>query len=198
MCCFFCFICLFNHFPFSLQYFPALNKIKLFCLRDKNLMRNYTIFKHPYILIEDIKSKHQPFYKEYTGDLPRLNLNSPTLCCPFQENKRYKPSVKRKQTKSGFCELCYIKFSDYEKHVMEFEHREYAKDKTNYKKIDMFINSFVAPENLEECNPPSSPTLRMTPGSSFSENGSFKYTPNGLYVGHTISISRMSSSEDDF
>ena len=102
-------------------------------------MKNYKVFKNKYILIEDIKGTHQPFHKEYTKP-PQLSLNSKPLGCPFQENKKFKPSSKKRGPKSGFCEVCYNKFTDYDLHVREYEHREFARDSNNYKKIDHFYD----------------------------------------------------------
>ncbi|EOB13920.1 Protein DBF4 like protein A [Nosema bombycis CQ1] len=104
-------------------------------------MKNFKIFKNPYILIGDVKDKHQPFYKEYTKP-PRLILNSPMLCCPFQENKRFRTGPTKKSKKPGYCEVCYTKYNDYNQHVLEYEHREFAKDHSNFLKVDFFINNF--------------------------------------------------------
>ncbi|KHN69787.1 putative DNA replication protein kinase [Ordospora colligata OC4] len=131
-------------------------------------MKGYKVFKKPYVLIEDIQNKHQPFYKEYTnGGAPKLHLDSPALCCPYQTSKRYKQPGKRRQTREGFCEVCYVKFSNYEEHVKEFEHRVFAKDNTNYRKLDMFISTtvFEKIDPSENCIP-QSPTFKLTPISS--------------------------------
>ncbi|WUR02809.1 protein DBF4-like protein [Vairimorpha necatrix] len=122
-------------------------------------MKNYKIFKKKYILIEDLQGSHQPFYKEYTTP-PKLSLSSKPLGCPYQENKKFKPSTKKKGPKAGFCEVCYTKFSDYDLHVREYEHREFAKDFNNYKKIDQFISSTKFINEEEELT--SSPLGRLT------------------------------------
>ncbi|KAK1349867.1 DBF zinc finger domain-containing protein [Hamiltosporidium tvaerminnensis] len=135
-------------------------------------MKKYQIFKSPYILIEDIKGKCQPFYKEYTGVVaPVLNLSSPPMCCPFLENKKFKSSVKRKKApKQGFCEICYTKYSDYELHVKEQEHRDFAVDDENYREIDELISQiddgYLEFLDTENDNIPVSPLWRKTPGSS--------------------------------
>ncbi|AFM98354.1 putative DNA replication protein kinase [Encephalitozoon hellem ATCC 50504] len=131
-------------------------------------MKSYKVFKKPYILIEDTKNKYQPFYKEYANsDAPKLHLDSPTLCCPFQAAKKYKQSGKRRHTREGFCEVCYVRFSNYEEHIKEFEHREFARDNSNYKKLDVFIST-SAFENTgpSEEYVPQSPTFKLTPASS--------------------------------
>lgn len=102
-------------------------------------MKNYTTFKHPYVLIEDSKGKLQPIYKEYEKELPRINLDSPTLCCPFSNARRSSKPKKKPTIKPGYCEICYTKFEDYNLHVKSKEHREYAEDESNYRKIDAFI-----------------------------------------------------------
>jgi hypothetical protein len=160
-------------------------------------MKNYQIFKRPYILIEDSRNKHQPFYKEYaTANPPKLHLDSTILCCPFQVNKRYKPSSKKRQSREGFCEVCYIKFTDYEEHILEFEHREFARDSSNYRKLDLFIAStaFGGREEAEGSAPPS-PTLRMTPMSSSEGAGEGPFTENGDRYGQTLHFSRIGTDE---
>ncbi|KAL0266125.1 UNVERIFIED_CONTAM: hypothetical protein PYX00_011841 [Menopon gallinae] len=92
----------------------------------------------PYILIEDLRRRHQSFYKEYEERKPTLSLNSPVLGCPFLENKKVRFS-RKKETKSGMCEVCYTKYSDYRAHIQEAEHREFATDDRNYREIDMLI-----------------------------------------------------------
>ncbi|ADM11586.1 protein kinase [Encephalitozoon intestinalis ATCC 50506] len=147
-------------------------------------MKSYKVFKKPYVLIEDFKNKFQPFYKEYVNsDAPKLHLDSPTLCCPFQATKKYKQSNKRRHTREGFCEICYTRFSNYEEHIKEFEHREFAKDNSNYKKLDAFIStSAFESASVSEEYTPQSPTFRMTPASSgrnhpgVCSNGNEKYS----------------------
>lgn len=101
-------------------------------------MKKYTIFKKPYILIEDLRRRHQSFYKEYEDKKPRLSLESPVLGCPFVESKKAR-IAKKKETKSGMCEVCYAKYADYHAHVKELEHREFATDDRNYRDIDAII-----------------------------------------------------------
>lgn len=101
-------------------------------------MKKYIIFKKPYILIEDLRRKHQSFYKEYEERKPSLSLESPVLGCPFLENKKVRFS-KKKETKSGMCEVCYTKYTDYRTHIQETEHQEFASDDRNYREIDMLI-----------------------------------------------------------
>lgn len=101
-------------------------------------MKKYVIFKKPYILIEDLRRRHQSFYKEYEDRKPTLSLDSPVLGCPFLENKKVRFS-KKKEIKSGMCEICYTKYADYRAHIQEAEHREFATDNRNYREIDMLI-----------------------------------------------------------
>lgn len=160
-------------------------------------MKNYQVFKKPYILVEDCKGKHQPFYKEYAvSDIPKLHLNSPTLCCPFQVSKRYKPSTKRRQTKEGFCEVCYVRFSNYEDHVKDFEHREFAKDANNYKRLDVFISTAAFEVSDEEYCVPQSPTFKMTPVSSGGKRFVNVGQVNDGKYGQTLHFSRASTDDD--
>lgn len=110
-------------------------------------MKKYHIFKSPYLLVEDIKQHHKPFYKEYTGSIPTLNMDSKPLNCPFS-NKRFVQG-KRKKIKEGFCETCYVSFEDYSKHILEAEHREYARDDANYESVDNIINEYISSDILE-------------------------------------------------
>lgn len=106
-------------------------------------MKNYVLFKHPYVLIEDSKGKYRPIYKEYPKNMPTLNLNSPALCCPFSNAVRNRTQSKKAAgPKQGYCEICYTKYNDYVEHVKAREHIEYAEDPNNYKTIDSFITEF--------------------------------------------------------
>lgn len=89
-------------------------------------------------------NQYQPFYKEYEKEkIPSLYLKSPILCCPFLKNKRFKSSTKTKVKKSGFCENCYVKYVNYDEHVKERSHREFALNDKNYQEIDAIVDSFV-------------------------------------------------------
>lgn len=148
-------------------------------------MKNYKIFKSPYILIGDIKEKHQPFYKEYTKP-PRLFLNSPQLCCPFQEKKKFRTGLSKKPKKAGFCEVCYVKYPDYNMHVLEYEHREFARDSSNFIKIDLFINSF------EECNGLQEEESIKLPSLKNFDSHSSEVTYENI-----LNISKVSTDNDD-
>jgi hypothetical protein len=160
-------------------------------------MKNYQIFRKPYILVEDSRNKCQPFYKEYAGGSPpRLHLDSPILCCPFQTNKRHKPSARKRQSREGFCEVCYTKFTDYEEHILEFEHREFARDCSNYKKLDLLIAGIGFDEADEpEDSTPQSPTLRMTPLSSNEEGRRRPDADASDKYDQTLHFSRIGTDE---
>ncbi|KAK6090395.1 hypothetical protein P3W45_000492 [Vairimorpha bombi] len=153
-------------------------------------MKNYKIFKNKYILIEDTQNIYQPFYKEYTK-CPELLLTSKPLGCPFQENKKFKPGSKKKGPKAGFCEVCYTRYSDYNHHVKEYEHREFAKDDNNYKKIDQFIASTKF--DKYGCEPDyeisSSPLSRLTSSAMTCD---YEHTYDKI-----LHISKVSSSNSD-
>ncbi|KRH92273.1 putative DNA replication protein kinase [Pseudoloma neurophilia] len=107
------------------------------------MLKRYVVFTKPYLLIEDINNTYQPFYKEYEKEkIPSLYLKSPILCCPFLKNKRFKSNKNRKTKNGGFCENCYVKYLNYDEHVKERNHREFALDSRNYKEIDEIIDSF--------------------------------------------------------
>lgn len=104
-------------------------------------MKRYHIFKDPYVLIEDTTGQHKPFHKEYQGQPPNLNLLSAPMCCPFTDKKLATPKKKRKN-KVEFCETCYVKITDYDKHIIDPEHREYARDEAHYEQVDAIIKEF--------------------------------------------------------
>ncbi|KAI5189219.1 hypothetical protein NEMIN01_0385 [Nematocida minor] len=91
----------------------------------------YHVFKHPYILIEDATGKHRPFHKEYSRDskdtlIPEISL---TRQAP---NKKIKAPKK-----TGICELCVAKYSDYESHIKTPKHSHVESNiMYNYAEID--------------------------------------------------------------
>ncbi|KCZ74993.1 hypothetical protein H311_04035 [Anncaliia algerae PRA109] len=103
-------------------------------------MKKYIIFKNPYILIEDIRKKYRPYFKEYLKEKPTLNLRSYPMNCPFV------PGIikheKKNKVKQGVCETCYEKFSNYFEHIKSKEHRDFAVDDRHYIELDMFISQF--------------------------------------------------------
>ncbi|KAH9387358.1 uncharacterized protein NEMAJ01_2254 [Nematocida major] len=92
----------------------------------------YHVFKHPYILIEDLTGKYKPFHREYSGEsketmIPVLELDS----APSQ--KKARPAKK-----AGVCELCVTKYSDYEEHVQLPKHAQAEKSHIHgYSEIDI-------------------------------------------------------------
>lgn len=129
-------------------------------------MKNYSTFKHPYVLIEDSKNKYQPFYKEYTKEIPHINYESPALCCPFSSARRSTKPRKRAVVKSGYCEVCFIKFDNYDEHIETKEHREYANDEAHYQKIDQFIDSIKSSFDYNIYRIPESPCDKLEAGLS--------------------------------
>ncbi|KAI4291961.1 hypothetical protein PAPHI01_1243 [Pancytospora philotis] len=111
-------------------------------------MKTYVTFKHPYILVEDLKERYQPVYKEYSKELPHINLDSPTLCCPFTAARRTNAKKKATAVKSGYCEVCFVKFDNYLTHTEAKSHVDFARNSNNYKMVDAFID-----ELDEDCAP---------------------------------------------
>lgn len=124
-------------------------------------MKNYTTFKYPYLLIEDAKGKCQPIYKEYTKEIPSFRLDSPPLCCPFTNARRSTGAKRKPFAKSGFCEICYVKFEDYDEHVTGTEHREFGDDDYNYRSIDVFIKDMLEQELFGGSNYTNSPCEKL-------------------------------------
>ena len=114
-------------------------------------MRKYVIFKHPYLLIEDVRKRYKPFYKEYTEKTPRFTLGGPALGCPFIQNKTIKFS-KMGSNRPGVCEICHRDYESYESHVNSSEHREFALDYRNYQEVDEIISSIKGTIVTERCD----------------------------------------------
>ncbi|XP_060597448.1 uncharacterized protein LOC132751301 isoform X2 [Ruditapes philippinarum] len=57
------------------------------------------------------------------------------------ELKRRKELKRKQERKRGYCECCHVKYEDLDKHVLEEQHRQYVKTKTNYNKLDSLIQS---------------------------------------------------------
>lgn len=136
-------------------------------------MKNYTVFKNAYILIEDSTSKLQPFYKEYQNAIPNINLNSPLLCCPFSNARRSPHPKKINPNKAGYCEICYLKYENYMGHVESKEHKEYAEDTINYRNIDIFIKEMMENDYFDNTNFLNSPCEKLE--ASFANGNQIFY-----------------------
>lgn len=92
----------------------------------------YHVFKHPYVLIEDSTGKYKPFHREYSRDsketmIPLINFEN------LSNPKRTRP-VK----KAGVCEICVMKYADYEEHIKTEKHTETERLILNrYEEIDI-------------------------------------------------------------
>ena len=132
-------------------------------------MRKFTIFNGPYILIRDSTTKHKPFWKEYKGEkLPKLEYDGRLFGCPFlKEYDGTKPKVnKKKGAKPGFCELCYEKFSNYQKHVLEDTHIKNANEPYLFREVDEIISNFQdmdCKNSMLNMSPATSPTSHKSP-----------------------------------
>lgn len=102
-------------------------------------MKKYTVFRGPYVLIEDIRKRYKPFFKEYSDKQPRLSLDSPPMGCPFIGNKRIRFVKKDNDLRPGVCEICYKNYDNYGKHVNLSEHREFAVNDRNYEELDAMM-----------------------------------------------------------
>ncbi|EHY64599.1 hypothetical protein NEAUS04_0942 [Nematocida ausubeli] len=78
----------------------------------------YFVFNSPYILIEDIKGKNKPFYKEYK-----------------------KEKEKNKNKRTGLCELCVAGYENYNEHISAEKHKK-IEEKINYEEIDIIIERY--------------------------------------------------------
>lgn len=157
-------------------------------------MKTYVTFKYPYVLIEDAKGKHQPVYKEYTKDVPFMNLDSPVLCCPFTTAKRSTRARKPNPVKAGYCEICYTKFDDYDSHVLGKDHLEYAGNDANYRRIDAFIQEVEAEQCVYNAEFMNSPCDRLE--LEFSQNNGAVYS-DGCGTESFIRLSKDSSDDQN-
>ncbi|KAI5167350.1 hypothetical protein NEIG_00349 [Nematocida sp. ERTm5] len=94
----------------------------------------YHVFSHPYILIEDSTGRHRPFHREYKRDskdtmIPEINLSQQTL-----------PKKQRSVKKPGLCELCVIKYADYDQHITTEKHLK-AEDRVEYGELEIIAES---------------------------------------------------------
>ncbi|KAI5189581.1 hypothetical protein NECID01_0604 [Nematocida sp. AWRm77] len=103
----------------------------------------YYVFKHPYVLIEDETEKHKPFYKEYDG----ASKNTVVPVVVYTPSVKGTSSKSRSEKKAGVCEMCIVRYSDYEEHILEKKHIFTAKEVSNYAEIDSIIE-FLKKESL--------------------------------------------------
>lgn len=107
-------------------------------------MGSYRTFKSPYVQIEDCSGRMQPIFKEYAKRTPEINYTSEIASCPFlPTRKAVTQSQKAKKVKSKVkcCEVCCVKYTDYEEHCRTSKHVLYAIDNTNYAEIDTLIKT---------------------------------------------------------
>lgn len=86
-------------------------------------MKNYKTFSTQYILIEDSKGKHQPFYKEYLKTPPTMAVIE-QIGCPFLPNKKRregksKATTTNKKRKTYYCEVCCMRYESYSRHISQ-------------------------------------------------------------------------------
>ncbi|KAI5181943.1 hypothetical protein NEOKW01_2093 [Nematocida sp. AWRm80] len=99
----------------------------------------YHIFSHPYILIEDESGKHRPFYKEYSGETKDSVVPKVLLEPVLNEKKKTSDNKSRVGKRSGVCELCVVRYSDYDSHIQDKMHIITSKAVVNYTEIDSII-----------------------------------------------------------
>ncbi|KAL6122594.1 hypothetical protein NUSPORA_00362 [Nucleospora cyclopteri] len=128
-------------------------------------MRNYKTFKHPYVLVEDKRGKYQSLYKEYLKKPPTLYLTAESIGCPFLPQIRPKSKStqksKKNKIKQKYCEICLIKYEDYQAHVSATAHSNFGKDNNNYIEIDKFIEE-IKTVQFSQRQIPLSPCSRLT------------------------------------
>lgn len=156
-------------------------------------MKSYTTFKFPYLLIEDLKGKFQPIYKEYSKAEPEIDLYSPPQCCPFSNARRSNNQNKKITPKAGYCEICYVRYDDYNLHVLRKEHREFAEDDFNYRSIDILIKDMLEKELSGMFNYVNSPCDRLE--QKFSQLNQ-AYFNNSSDVENLIRISKGSFDDE--
>ena len=175
---------------------------------------NYHVFQYPYILIEDISSLHRPLYKEYVpakakqkATWPQLYLDSPPIHCPFLPSGKSRlqntvnekaAQVKRQSRRStkpvpkpGYCECCYQKYSDLDKHVQSDFHRKFATDDLNYEELDSLL-ALVKRPLVTFDSPVGSPPSPLCLRNSRSQNSRKKLE----YVEKDSPLKRINQSSE--
>ncbi len=155
-------------------------------------MKNYILFKNPYVLIEDIKGKYQPMYKEYTKHIPCLYLKSPTLCSPFSRARRSSGTKKKPGNQAGLCEICYCKFDNYKSHVSTKKHIESVKLYNNYSQIDAFIAELNKENKINEFLQIQSPCDKLAAQFFTTRN---RHSDNNSQTDSSIKMSWISSAD---
>lgn len=166
--------CPFSSFDIHFPYFPRFKTFFLDMKIPQKMSDRYVTFKSQYLLIEEIQEKHQPYFKEYSGKTPTLNLSSKPLHCPFTTKVISKGT---KIAKHGYCENCCRKFDDYNQHIVEDEHREFARNDDHYKEVDDIIYDLNSTESSSDSERPMSPLCKI---QESVESSDFDFTKDSL------------------
>lgn len=96
---------------------------------------DYHVFKHPYILVEDETGRHRPFFREFRSESKEgtgswAGKGAETRAA----QKKEKPGKK-----TGVCEICVARFSDYQEHITDVTHLKIASSTVCYSEVDAII-----------------------------------------------------------
>jgi len=96
-----------------------------------------------FLKFEDIEGRYAPHFVKYTNFVP-INVNGDLtngIFSPVTEDNLTQEKVvfRKRQTYSGYCECCEVKFSDRKRHLQSFQHRMFYLTDQNYEKVDTVI-----------------------------------------------------------
>ena len=96
-----------------------------------------------FLKFEDIDGCYAPHFVKYTNFVS-INVNGDLtngIFSPVIEDNltQEKVVVQKRQTYSGYCECCEVKFSDRKRHLQSFQHRMFYLTDQNYEKVDNVI-----------------------------------------------------------
>jgi len=97
----------------------------------------YHVFKYPYILIEDETGKHRPFFKEYSGDSKDTTV--PKFSYAHVDFHKQSAPKDKCDKKPGVCEMCVLRYSNYESHISDKKHVAAARGAASYEEVDRLI-----------------------------------------------------------
>ena len=96
-----------------------------------------------FLKFEDIGGRYAPHIVKYTNFVS-INVNGDLtngIFSPVTEDNLTQEKVvfHKRQTYSGYCECCEVKFLDRKRHLQSFQHRKFYLTDQNYEKVDIVI-----------------------------------------------------------
>jgi hypothetical protein len=110
----------------------------------------------------------------------RAQKTQPTQVVVHKVAKKIQWAATSGKPRPGFCECCWERYSDLDKHIGVFYHRQYAGEPGNYEKLDALLNNACKREckstgecvmNAAPISPEKSSNSLMKNGGADKENG---------------------------